>query len=118
LGEAGFEALARELTRFDALLSSNLLEAEVRSALRRESADLGSEQRPIGWISWVIPDRPLSPELNRVLAVGHLRGADLWHVACCLFLADRAGLLTFATADRRQSEVAERLGLQVLDLTG
>ena len=93
------------------LFSSNLLEAEVRSALIREMA-FGVPPL-LGRIEWVFPDRALTQEMERVLAVGRLRGADLWHVAHALYLAPEPGRMTFLTGDRRQREVAVDVGFRV-----
>ncbi len=61
-------------------------------------------------ISWVLPPRPLSPEISRVLAAGYLHGADLWHLACALFLARTPRDLAFVTVDGRQQKAARALG--------
>jgi hypothetical protein len=45
-----------------------------------------------------------------VLEHGYLRGADLWHLACALFVVDEPDMLTFLTLDTRQQEVAAALG--------
>ncbi len=93
------------------LVSSNLLEAELRSALLRE---LTFAVPPLlRRIEWIFPDRALTREIERVLAVGRLRGADLWHVATALYLAPNPAELTFLTADIRQREVAAAVGFQV-----
>ena len=105
--------MARQLSGFTTLYSSNLLEAEFRSALHREGAE-SAEFAPLDWLWWVLPDRPLGPELANVLAAGYLRGGDLWHVACCLFLCGRAGAVRFVTADERQASVARTVGLDVV----
>jgi hypothetical protein len=65
--------------------------------------------RLLSGLTWVYPNRPLTRELDRVIATGYLKGADLWHLACALFLAPDGKDLTFATLDRRQEEVAARL---------
>lgn len=101
--EPGWERHAARLERPDRLLSSNLLEAEFRSALNREGVDDDSLLERIGWIH---PDRSLEPEYAGILQHGYLRGADLWHVACALYTRHKAGTLTFLTADDRQGEVA------------
>ncbi|HSF02219.1 MAG TPA: PIN domain-containing protein [Solirubrobacterales bacterium] len=107
--EPGARGMAQRLGAFDRLLSSNLLEAELRSALGREGVP-GEAARPLlAGITWVHPDRPLTRELNRITAVGYLRGADLWHLACALFLAPDGRDLAFLTLDRRQAAVAGRL---------
>lgn len=107
-GERGAAAIARRLEGFDELLSANLLEAELRSSFSRE--EVAFEPDLLSWITWVLPDRPLGRELARTLEVGHLRGADLWHVACALYLAEDPPKLSFVTLDGRQRAVAEALG--------
>ena len=106
--EPGYHGLAENLENYDELFSSALLEAELRSALAREG--VGSDAQMLHTISWVLPKRPLSPEITRVLAAGYLRGADLWHLACALFLAKTPRDLDFVTVDRRQEKVARALG--------
>ncbi|MGH9459198.1 MAG: PIN domain-containing protein [Thermoanaerobaculia bacterium] len=103
-------ALARTLSRFDPLVSSNLLEAELKAVLRREK--ISDDPGPLlDAITWIHPDRRLAPEIGRALEHGHLRGADLWHVACALYLAgDHPADLTFATLDTSQRAVASSLG--------
>jgi len=98
------------LRECDYILSSNLLEAEFRSALLRE----GIEERAdfLAAIGWVIPDRPLSEEFRRVSLAGFLRGADLWHLACALYLSPEPGEMAFLTLDSRQADVASSLGFR------
>lgn len=107
--EPGSEELAETLAGYERLISSNLLEAEFRSALAREGARDG--EALLSWITWLHPDRPLAGELRRGLELGHLRGADLWHLACALFLRTDLPDLRFLTLDQRQGEVAQALGL-------
>ena len=61
-------------------------------------------------MSWIIPDRPLSPEIGRVLTAGYVRGADCWHLATALYLAEDPSELVFLTLDARQKDVALALG--------
>jgi len=103
--------VASRLGEQDILLSSNLLEAEFRAALVRESADL--DEALFSWITWVLPDRPLSVEITRVLGAAYLRGADLWHLSTAIYVTSDPGDLTFLTLDGRQAEVAEVLGFRV-----
>lgn len=107
--EPGARKLAARLRRFDRLFSSNLLEAELRSALVREGAD-GHIEDLLSWLTWVYPNRPLTPEYARITTAGYLRGADLWHLANALFLAPDPTDLSFLTLDGRQGAVARRLG--------
>ena len=105
-------APASRLRTFESVYSSNLLEAEFRSALARERIATGAEEM-LSPITWIFPTRPLTSEFNRVLAEGHLRGADLWHLACALFVAPDVRELSFLTTDPHQKEVARRLGFTV-----
>jgi predicted nucleic acid-binding protein len=113
-GEPGHESLAARLDGVDQLFSSNLLEAELRAALRREG--VGGGEALIDGLSWVLPDRPLTPEIEAVLGAGSLRGADAWHLACALYLSPDPGDLEFLTLDRRQGAVAASLGFPGGDL--
>ncbi len=109
-GEEGGAALARRLEHFDRFASSNLLEAELRAAFARERVALAGDL--FDWMKWVFPERPLTPELERVFASGYLKGADAWHLACALYIAEEPGKLVFLTLDRRQRAVARRLGFR------
>lgn len=109
-GERGAKKVARRLEAFEELLSSNLLEAELRSAFSRE--DVAFEPEVLSWVTWVLPDRALGREMARALEVGHLRGADLWHIACALYLVEDPPELTFVTLDERQRNIAEALGFR------
>lgn len=113
LRERGSEAVQRRLSRFDLLAASPLLEAELRSAFRREGLD--AEERFSPWLAsvrWVIADRTLGPEIKTVLSTGYVRGADCWHLATALFLSPDPSELTFLTLDERQGEVARALGFR------
>ena len=107
--EAGATKVAGRLERMDRLFASNLLDAELRSALARE----GLSDDPAGLLSaitWVYPNRPLSGEFGRIAVEGYVKGADLWHLACALFLAPEPKDLAFLTLDKRQEAVARKLG--------
>ena len=67
-------------------------------------------KRLLDRIGWIHAHRPLSQELEAALAVGHLRGTDLWHVATALYAAPEASAISFVTLDRRQAGVAAGLG--------
>ena len=110
--EPGAATHARRLDDFARLLSSNLLEAELRAAFAREN--LFFHENAIAGVEWILPNRSLAPEFARVLDAGYLRGADLWHVATALYVSPQSGSLSFATLDDRQNIVATTLGFQVL----
>ncbi len=105
--------LASQLQDFDQLLAANLLEAEFRAALVREG---GTEDGSglLSWVTWVYPNRPLSSEFERITGYGYLRGADLWHLACALFISSNPQQIAFLTLDRRQAEIAAMLGFSGL----
>ena len=109
--EPGWEEVIRRLRRCRDLISSNLLEAEVRSVCAREGEPFPEDL--VSGFRWVQPHRPLSREMRAVLKAGYLRGADLWHVACALHVASRPAALSFVTRDERQAEVAAALTFQV-----
>lgn len=106
--EPGAVGVRDRLNEFSRLASSNLLEAELRVAHTRN----GRQFRPdlLANIDWILPARPLGPEFEAVLSVGYLRGADLWHVACALYVTPDTGQLTFVTLDQGQRMVASSLG--------
>ena len=104
-------AVARRLAEFPRLLSSNLLEAEVRSVFAREGLEFDAGL--LSGIEWINPAGPLTDEIATALQRGYLRGADLWHIAVALY-ADALipGGLAFITLDNRQGAVAARLGFE------
>lgn len=108
-GEKGGRAVSRRMKEFDELVSANLLEAELAAAFRREGVDRAGLPVPV---SWVIPDQPLSAEIAQVLAAGYVRGADCWHLATALYLAETPGDITFLSLDARQVQVATALGFR------
>jgi hypothetical protein len=111
LSEPQGRETAESLARFDRLVASNLLEAELRSALARERVQVDCAPLLSG-ISWVLPDRPLTPEFREALGLGRVRGADLWHLSCALFLKRTLAGLSFLTLDRKQRERADALGFE------
>lgn len=115
LDEPGASGLARHLNACARLVSSNLLEAELRSTFAREQVDF--REHVVAGIDWILPDRPLTEELTSVLEAGYLRGADLWHLATALYVSPHPGALTVATLDVRQASVAAVLGFRVMGVS-
>ena len=112
LAETSSAQVLRSFQSYDVLLSSNLLEAELRAALQRE--DVASDPKFfLAAISWVYPDRPLTSEISTVLRAGYVKGADLWHLAVALFF-DPFHEIAFLTLDARQQEISEKLGFDRL----
>jgi hypothetical protein len=108
LGEAGARGQMSRQETFDLLVSSNLLEAELLSALARERVKI-EPQNLLSRITWVHPTRALTELFQIVLSAGYQKGADLWHLACALH-AFPEGNATFLTLDQRQRQAAARLG--------
>jgi predicted nucleic acid-binding protein len=110
-GESNSDACIRIFEAYDTPVTANLTEAEFRAALHREGVE--GADRVLHRLDWLLPNRPLGSEIERVLRVQYLRGADLWHVACALFLAERPRELDFLTLDENQLGAARALGFHV-----
>lgn len=110
--EPGHEKLAKKLACFATLISSNLLEAEVIATFKRENFDPNEFKKIKGSISWVLPNRVLSDELQSLHSHGYLKGADLWHVACALYVKARIEDVTFLTLDKKQQIIAKKVGFK------
>lgn len=103
--------LAETLSKCGKVISSNLLEAEIRSAFARENIEFPASL--LSGIGWIIPERPLTKELATALDAGYLRGAHLWHVASALYAVNDPRQAFFATLDNRQESVAREIGFQI-----
>lgn len=116
-GEPTGGEVGRMLPTYERLFASNLLEAEVCSAARREGVTL---VRPGVFqdLLWVLPGRPLGAEIDVALGAGYLRGADVWHVACALYVRADVPELEFLTLDGPQRTVAAALGFPTPVLSG
>ena len=110
-GEPEAPAVAQRLNACTTILSSNLLEAELRSVYSREGRPFEADR--IARIEWIMPNRSLSPEIAAVLDAGHVRGADLWHLATALYVAPDPSELSFVTLDKKQGATAALLGLRI-----
>ena len=110
--EEDHQRLVSQIEAATHLFSANLLEAEVRSALNREAVHEPAAPRLLERINWVFPERSLGQEFIDVLSVGYLKGADLWHLACALYLRGTRTDLEFMSQDGRQLEIARLLGLR------
>lgn len=98
------------LHQADRLIASNLLEVELRALLVREG--VAYDDSVVQGLSWILPQRPLTPEIAKVLTCGSLPSPDLWHLACALYVVNRPDDLTFLTLDQRQHGAAKTLGFR------
>ena len=110
-GQHDSDALRSRLLGYTYILSSILLEAEVRSAFARTGRRF--EQHVLAGIQWVLPARSLTQEIDAVLRAGYLRGADLLHLATALYAARDDRQMAFLTLDSRLRNVAQTLGFEV-----
>jgi len=111
LGEPRARFLQNLLERFDDLLAGDLLVAEALATAAREEVELELLAPALEAVDLVLPDRSLEPEMLEVLRHGRLRGADLWHLACALYVAgDAREDLSFLSRDAPQRKLARRLG--------
>lgn len=94
--------------------SSRLLEAEVLAALRREKLPLSEFDDHARMIYWIAPERSLKPEVTKVLEYQYLRGADLWHVACALYIFGNSTGVEFCSLDKIQRAAAKACGFRLL----
>lgn len=102
--------VAARFDRFRSVFACDLVEAELRSACRREGIPFGDAM--LRQLELILPKRSLRPEFATVLAAGLVRGADCFHLAVALSLVANPRDLTFLTLDKRQRDVAAALGFQ------
>lgn len=107
-------ALHKRLLKFDELISSSLLEAEIMSAAKREGVSSGITTELVTSVSIYFANSSLGRELDRVLNIAYLRGADAFHLACALALDPKAEELCFCSLDTRQISVAKSLGFKIV----
>ena len=109
------EATRIRLERFPILLSSTLLNAELRATFKREQQTFDSSL--ISEINqWITPDRRLDDEMAFILEIVSLPALPLWHLASAMYFQQRQSLtgrqfrLAFITLDEEQEGAAGELG--------
>ena len=113
-GEQPGETRVR-LTRFPILLSSALLDAELRVAFERQGQTF--DPSLVSEIDrWVTPSRRLDREMDSILEIVSLPALPLWHLATAMYFQQRQSLtgrqfrLAFVTLDEQQETAARELG--------
>ena len=103
------------LTRFPILLSSALLDAELRVAFGRQGQTF--DPSLVSEIDrWVTPSRRLDREMDSILEIVSLPALPLWHLATAMYFQQRQSLtgrqfrLAFVTLDEQQETAARELG--------
>ncbi len=102
------------LNRFPILMSSNLLEAELRVEFELQGQIFDPDW--LSGIEWVQPRGGLGSEMARIQAIVSLSPVLLWHLANAMYLASRLSLtsrqyqLAFITLDEQQETAARELG--------
>ena len=114
LNEPIGKKMRKRLAIQDEVLSSSLIEAEVLSVSSREKVDLSLTYKILDYVSLVSPERTLREEYQSILVHGYCRGADLFHLACALYL-DPEKELPFLTLDLKQKDLARKVGLRVIE---
>jgi predicted nucleic acid-binding protein len=113
-GEPARPRVLAVMRAHEELVSVSFFVAEMLAALRRAALPLEAADQLLGRLARFVPPDDLRAECEQALAVGPLRGADLWHVAAALRLAGRhRKRLTFCTLDTAQRAVAAKLGFPV-----
>jgi len=79
-------------------------------SLARRIEDINTDHGLLSGMSWIFPDRRLTDEFQRVLSARPLRGADLWHLATALYVAEAPSDIDFLTLDAAQRDAAAALG--------
>lgn len=109
--EPGAGKLQNQRIGYARVFSADLLVAETLAATTRERIGPDAVQPVLKTIALVFPDHSLEPQIREVLAQGYLRGADLWHLACAMFLAGpQRSAIAFLSRDHAQRAMARRLG--------
>ncbi len=117
-GEPQARALERKLKSLDELLSSGLFVAELLASLSREGRSLADADPMLDAVSLIFVDGSLASECREALGQGHVRGADLWHLATALYIGGREReQLLFISLDERQKSRAKQLGFSVWPAT-
>ena len=114
-GEEPVRAVTEErLNRFPILVSSNLLEAELRARFEREEQVFDPGR--LSGIEWIQPRGSLGSAMARIQAFARLSPTRMWHLANAVYFAGRLSLtnrrtdLAFITLDEQQETAARELG--------
>ena len=103
------------LERFPILVSSTLLDAELRATFRHWSQSF-SPSLASAIDRWVLPNHRLDEEMAAISEIASLPALPLWHLASAVYFQQRQSLtsrqfrLAFITLDEQQETAARELG--------
>ena len=103
------------LERFPMLVSSTLLDAELRAGFQDERRTYSPSIASV-IDRWVLPNRRLDEELATISEIVSLPALPLWHLASAMYFQQRQSLtgrqfrLAFITLDEQQETAASELG--------
>ena len=97
------------------ILSSFLTEAELYSAAKRVGVFPERVDAMLGHIEFFSPSYSLQKEYRKIYKAGYCKGADTYHLACALDLSEKIPGLQFLSADRKQTDLAKKMGLKLVD---
>ena len=103
------------LERFPILVSSTLLDAELRATFRHWTQPFSPSLASV-IDRWVLPNHRLDEEIAAISEITSLPALPLWHLACAMYFQQRQSLtgrqfrLAFITLDEQQETAARELG--------
>ena len=103
------------LERFPILVSSTLLDAELRATFRHWPQSFSPSLVSV-IDRWVTPNRRLDEEIAAISEIASLPATPLWHLANAMYFQQRLSLtsrqfrLAFITLDEQQETAARELG--------
>ena len=103
------------LERFPILVSSTLLDAELRATFRHWSQSFSPSLASV-IDRWVLPNHRLDEEMAAISEIASLPALPLWHLASAVYFQQRQSLtsrqfrLAFITLDEQQETAARELG--------
>ncbi len=103
-----------QLELFDECVTSFLTEAELYSVCKREKVELDTAKSILNAITFIGQESSLAIQYRSLFEMGHLRGADAFHLATALYLSPKRNELTFFSLDQNQIKIAQKLGFKVL----
>jgi predicted nucleic acid-binding protein len=111
--EENFSQYMNTIDRCENIFSSHLIEAELFATARGEDVSIEIAETLLDRVSLIIPNRRLQNEYQRIFQHSYIRGVAAFHLACALFLDPETQELSFLTSDKKQKEVADRLGFRI-----